>query len=272
VSSQTVSLISILLALAAVCVAAWQVRAGARGTQKQNSLPVVSEVFIQWRSPDFSAALQRLLKLTEDELSCECFEVLSADRRRDAYEVCYFFDYLGALIVFEIIDEDIILAVMANRLMQVWIAMRQLIANERSFRLRTYSENTPPGFLIYYEHLVKRTVDLGGKDAAEKLRRRREVLRLAPNDMPSENPDQGAAREILAFGNAVKNRRVVLGLSITDLAHRAGMTADEIERIEDGGTQLDIALLRRLAAALDADVRLMARGDLGSMCFEAHTA
>jgi transcriptional regulator with XRE-family HTH domain len=48
------------------------------------------------------------------------------------------------------------------------------------------------------------------------------------------------------------------GASVTDLAGRAGMTAGEIECIEEGGTEPTVALLRRLAAALDADVRLTA--------------
>jgi transcriptional regulator with XRE-family HTH domain len=59
----------------------------------------------------------------------------------------------------------------------------------------------------------------------------------------------------LAFGKALYDRRAALGLSVADLAGRAGMTADEIECIEEGGTEPTVALLRRLAAALDADVR-----------------
>ena len=39
------------------------------------------------------------------------------------------------------------------------------------------------------------------------------------------------------------------------------MTADEIECTEEGGTEPTIALLRRLAAALDADVHLTAGHD-----------
>jgi ribosome-binding protein aMBF1 (putative translation factor) len=68
---------------------------------------------------------------------------------------------------------------------------------------------------------------------------------------PAEDPERIAIREALAFGKAVYDRRVVLGLSIADLARRAEMTADEIEGIEEGGTAPTIALLRRLAAALD---------------------
>jgi transcriptional regulator with XRE-family HTH domain len=53
---------------------------------------------------------------------------------------------------------------------------------------------------------------------------------------------------------------------------RAGMSADEIECIEEGGTEPTIALLRCLAAALDADVHLTAGHDLGSVWFEPHAA
>jgi transcriptional regulator with XRE-family HTH domain len=53
---------------------------------------------------------------------------------------------------------------------------------------------------------------------------------------------------------------------------RAGMTSDDIECIEEGGIEPSIALLRTLAAALDADVRLTAGHDLGSMWFETHAA
>jgi hypothetical protein len=48
------------------------------------------------------------------------------------------------------------------------------------------------------------------------------------------------------------------------------MNADEIECIEEGGTEPTIALLRRLAAAQDTDVHVTAGHDLGSVRFEPH--
>jgi len=50
------------------------------------------------------------------------------------------------------------------------------------------------------------------------------------------------------------------------------MTVDEIECIEEGCTEPTIALLRRLAAALDSDVHMTAGHDLGSVWFETHAA
>jgi transcriptional regulator with XRE-family HTH domain len=94
---------------------------------------------------------------------------------------------------------------------------------------------------------------------------------VRPEEMP-EDPERIAIREALAFGKAVYDVRLALGLTVSDLAERAGMIDDEIECIEEGGTEPTIALLRRLAAALNADVRLTAGHDLGSVWFETHAA
>jgi transcriptional regulator with XRE-family HTH domain len=91
-------------------------------------------------------------------------------------------------------------------------------------------------------------------------------------DADPADPERIAIREALAFGKAVYDRRTALGLTAAEVALRAGMTADQIECIEEGGTQPTITLLRRLAAALDADVRITAGDDLGSVGFEAHAA
>jgi transcriptional regulator with XRE-family HTH domain len=96
--------------------------------------------------------------------------------------------------------------------------------------------------------------------------------RWARPESGSEDPERIAIREALAFGKAVYDRRVALGLSVADLAVRAHMTSDEVECIEEGGTEPTIPLLRRLAAALDADVRLTPGHGPGSVGFESHAA
>ena len=88
----------------------------------------------------------------------------------------------------------------------------------------------------------------------------------------AEDPEHIAVREALAFGKAVYDVRIALGLSVGELAERAGMADDEVECIEEGGTEPTVSLLRRLAAAFNADVRLTAGHDLGSVWFETHAA
>ncbi|MFJ2898242.1 helix-turn-helix domain-containing protein [Streptomyces sp. NPDC087218] len=96
--------------------------------------------------------------------------------------------------------------------------------------------------------------------------------RWTPSAAGTDDPERIAIREALVFGKALYDRRTALGLSVADLAERTGMEEDDIECIEEGGTAPTIELLRSLAAALDADVRLTPGHDLDSLWFEAHAA
>ncbi|MBE3000773.1 helix-turn-helix domain-containing protein [Nocardiopsis sp. HNM0947] len=87
-----------------------------------------------------------------------------------------------------------------------------------------------------------------------------------------EDPERIAIREALAFGKALYDRRTALGLSVEDLAAELAMAPDDVECIEEGGTPPTVALLRRLAAALDADVRLTPGDEEDAVRFEPHAA
>jgi ribosome-binding protein aMBF1 (putative translation factor) len=72
----------------------------------------------------------------------------------------------------------------------------------------------------------------------------------------SEEYRQGYAEARRAFliGQAVRERRLALGLSQTELAARAGMTQPALSRLEAGGVVPTIPLLERISLALDADL------------------
>lgn len=88
---------------------------------------------------------------------------------------------------------------------------------------------------------------------------------MVQKDSPHERWVPGAGRDSdevragreearLAFelGNAVRTRRLALGLSQTDLAKRAGMTQPALSRLESGGPMPTFGVLDRLAHALGA--------------------
>ena len=189
--SQIISLASTSLAFATVCVAAWQVRVSTKSTDKSNALPIISEIFREWRTSEFNKASRRLLGIRRSYLDRENFNALPRGLRRDAYKVCYFFDYLGVLVLYDIVRQDIIIGVMATRLTQVWSTMSPIIEKERGYRIDNYPPETPPGFLVYYEHLVKLVEASGGNNAARIAQQRAGVLNIASKTKRS------AARKIL---------------------------------------------------------------------------
>lgn len=62
------------------------------------------------------------------------------------------------------------------------------------------------------------------------------------------------ARRAFLIGQAVRERRLALGLSQVELAERAGMTQPALSRLESGGVVPTIPLLERITAALDAEL------------------
>jgi HTH-type transcriptional regulator/antitoxin HipB len=62
------------------------------------------------------------------------------------------------------------------------------------------------------------------------------------------------ARRSYELGKAVRERRLTLGLTQTELAERARMTQSAVSRLEAGGMTPTIGLLDRVVGALDADL------------------
>jgi DNA-binding XRE family transcriptional regulator len=62
------------------------------------------------------------------------------------------------------------------------------------------------------------------------------------------------ARRAFLIGQAIRDRRLALGLSQVELATRAGVTQPALSWLEAGGVVPTIPLLERISAALDADL------------------
>ena len=79
---------------------------------------------------------------------------------------------------------------------------------------------------------------------------------VASDRRGSEEYRQGYAEARRAFliGQAIRERRLALGLSQVELATRAGMTQPALSRLEAGGVVPTIPLLERISMALDADL------------------
>ena len=81
-----------------------------------------------------------------------------------------------------------------------------------------------------------------------------EELAAQRRDSDQYHEGYAEARRAFLIGQAVRERRLALGLSQTELAARAGMTQPALSRLEAGGVVPTIPLLERISAALDADL------------------
>ena len=62
------------------------------------------------------------------------------------------------------------------------------------------------------------------------------------------------AQRAFLIGQAIRERRLALGLTQSELAERAGLTQPALSRLEAGGVVPTIPLLERISAALEADL------------------
>ncbi|MER7748282.1 helix-turn-helix transcriptional regulator [Streptomyces bacillaris] len=102
--------------------------------------------------------------------------------------------------------------------------------------------------------------------SAWRTRRTRKLL----GEEVEESIAYTEAGHSFALGQAVHDRRAALGLSQTELARRAGMSQPQISNIEGGDSVPTLALLSRLATALDASLTIDLDGDASAFVFTPH--
>lgn len=100
--------------------------------------------------------------------------------------------------------------------------------------------------------------------------------KLSRRGQVAEGPKEAALRAELDaawdLGQAVYDRRTTLGLSQRELAGRAGMTQAQISNIEGADSVPTLALLTRLAKALDAALTIDLDDERSSFAFRPHRA
>ena len=181
--SNIVSLVSLFIALVAVVVAVWQVRMSDRSSELSNALPIVSEIMHEWRSASFRADIVYLLDHAPSGMGRKGPSYIFSRRKERiylerVYRLCYFFDYVGVLVSLDIISDELVISMMGTWIVQIWQVLEPFIERERKHRIDSYPPGVPPGFLVYFEHIVTRVLDLGGQRAAVRIQQRTGLRRL----------------------------------------------------------------------------------------------
>jgi hypothetical protein len=172
VNSEFLGVGSLVIALVAVVVAIWQVRASAMSAERSNSLPVASDAFKEFRSQEFQLHLRKVWEEAPSNVPEDGFQSLPSDWRDSAYAVAYFFEYLGVLVAYELVPEDLVVDFSANLISRSWRALEPFIQEERMYRQRVCVSGISPGFVTHFEHLVALTIDSNGNPIDDSIHER----------------------------------------------------------------------------------------------------
>lgn len=72
--------------------------------------------------------------------------------------------------------------------------------------------------------------------------------------MPRPSPRYAKTPQLVAFGAAVRERRLAQGLSQEALAHEAGIDRSYMSSVERGGQNIGLVLAAQIAQALDVSL------------------
>jgi hypothetical protein len=166
---EIVSVISVLIASAALGIAVWQGRENSKSSAIMNSSPIAADIWAEWRSEDFRQHMLSVVADPEKAQKAGEIESLPRDYRQSAYAVIYYFNQVGTLVAFGLVSENLVIGVLGGWIMRTWRVLEPVIAKERERRVGIYPPDTPPNFSDYYEHLVQRVLDLGGSEAMNMI-------------------------------------------------------------------------------------------------------
>jgi hypothetical protein len=172
---------SLIIALAAVAVAIWQVRASAKATERTNSLPIMSAAFDEFRSADFQGHLRRVWNEAPADVPESGFQALPDEWRGSAYRVAYFFEYLGLLVAYELAPRDSIIDFSANLVVRSWRALEPFIEAERRYR-EGAGGGVSSGFVSHFEHLVVLTMGQDGHPVDSEIHEKLSLKRVADSE------------------------------------------------------------------------------------------
>ncbi|GAA0925885.1 MULTISPECIES: DUF4760 domain-containing protein [Streptomyces violaceusniger group] len=161
------NVVTLLISLIAVGVTAIFSVRQVRLMTHANKLPVVLDLFKEWRDPEFVRREQRLWERLPPEPSAERgFSGLEEPLRSDAYEVCTYYQMLAYLVAFDVIEEDLIFLAVHYRLLKTWEVVEPYVLAERRARGDFYS------FMNFFEELALMTSQKSTADVYRSVRGR----------------------------------------------------------------------------------------------------
>jgi hypothetical protein len=146
--SLALNLVAVLVAAIALATSVAVSRRQLRLAQNSNVLPIVLQLFKETREPEFSRAIEYIsTRLAIEHAPDHGYRSLPPDVKRDIRRVSLFYDDVGKLVAFGVVEERLIIGSYGLNIVNMWDVLAPYIYKERMLTTRA---------MLYFEDLAAR--------------------------------------------------------------------------------------------------------------------
>jgi hypothetical protein len=162
IAALTISLVAILVSVVAV-------RRQIQLSRHSNSIPMLVDLFREHRS-DYLAQVRRYVvyELSTSDLG-NGLAGLPDEQRRHVRDLLWFYDNLGAFVVYEIVDAPLVTGYLGGSVIDAWEKLLPLIDAERANRAAA-GRTDHKHWLEYFQYLYHVAVAEGPKNGDRRIR------------------------------------------------------------------------------------------------------
>lgn len=146
--SLALNLVAVLVAAIALATSVAVSRRQLRLAQNSNVLPIVLQLFKETREPEFSRAIEYIsTRLAIEHAPDHGYRSLPPDVKRDIRRVSLFYDDVGKLVAFGVVEERLVIGSYGLNIVNMWDVLAPYIYKERMLTTRA---------MLYFEDLAAR--------------------------------------------------------------------------------------------------------------------
>lgn len=163
-----VSLAALIISIISLTVIAWLTGRQIRISEKTMNIPIVIDMFREFRKPEFKqhvAYIHNKLEKDNPDPKIGIYDI-ALPGKNSIIAVSHFFDNLGFLIIQKIVDEKTVISFMGESIQKVWDRLEPYIRAQR--------KKDFPEYQAYFEHLVSRVK----KNHPSKIREKLELEKI----------------------------------------------------------------------------------------------
>jgi hypothetical protein len=149
---ETISIVALVVSVIALGLSGYLTYRQLRLSRQANSLPVLVDMFREHRNRDLREARHFIFNHLDEYDVTGGLDGLPRDKQLLVSDLAFFYDNLGALVAYGIVDPEPVAGYLGGSVILVFDKLRPLISAERARRQKL---SDPKRWQIYFEYLYQ---------------------------------------------------------------------------------------------------------------------